>query len=175
MLLADGYRRLRFLPRLGLLLLCTCMLTGCLRPLYGGPGGRQLQQDLAAVDVAPIPNRIGYYLARDLRFAFNGTGSNVPARYRLVVALKQNVQTPLIDTVSGRATSATLVFDATYKLIHSGGKTPITEGVAFTSVSYDRTSQNFANIRAQRDAEIRAAKTLADQIQVRIASVLAKQ
>jgi len=154
---------------------CALALTGCLRPLYGGAGGQPLQQELAAIAVDPIPNRIGYYLARDLRFALNGSGSEVVPRYRLKVVVKQNVQTPLIDTISGRASSATIVIDASYRLYPSGRTEPLTEGVAFTAIAYDRTSQSFANIRAQRDAEIRAAKTLASQIQIRIASALAKR
>ena len=41
------------------------------------------------------------------------------------------------------------------------------------TASYDRTSQRFANIRAARDAEIRDAKALADQIRTRIMAALA--
>ena len=43
-------------------------------------------------------------------------------------------------------------------------------GVAFTAATYDRSSQRFANIRAARDAEIRDAKALADQIRTRVAA-----
>lgn len=160
--------------RLGLILALPVLLAGCLRPMYGGLAGQQLQQDLAAIEVVPIPRRIGYFLARDLRFALNGTGSTVTPKYRLTITISQNVQTPLIDTISGRATSATIVMYAAYSLTPVGSDTAVAEGVAFTAVSYRRSSQNFANIRAQRDAEIRAAKTLADQIHVRIASKLAR-
>ena len=161
--------------RCAIVAVCALALSGCLRPLYGGGAGQPLQQELAAIAVDPIPKRIGYYLARDLRFALNGSGSEVTPRYRLKVTIKQNVQTPLVDTISGQASSATIAIDASYRLYPSGRTEPLTEGVAFTAVSYDRTSQSFANIRAQRDAEIRAAKTLASQIQVRIASALAKR
>jgi LPS-assembly lipoprotein len=64
--------------------------------------------------------------------------------------------------------------DADYKLMPIGGGAPITSGVAFTFASYDRTSQRFANIRAARDAEIRDAKVLAEQIKTRLAIALAK-
>ena len=40
-------------------------------------------------------------------------------------------------------------------------------------VVYDRTSQRLSNVRAARDAEIRNAKVLADQIRTRIAIALA--
>ena len=149
-------------------------LGGCLRPMYGGVLGQELRQNLAAVDVEPIPRRIGYYLARDLRFALNGSGSKILPKFKLKVSVDQKFQTPLIDTISGRASSATLVIDAAYELTSLADSTSVAKGVAFTAVSYDRTSQSFANIRAQRDAEIRAAKVLADQIQVRIASAMAR-
>ena len=38
------------------------------------------------------------------------------------------------------------------------------------SRSYDRSAQRFANIRAARDAEIRDAKTLADELTTQIAA-----
>jgi LPS-assembly lipoprotein len=40
-------------------------------------------------------------------------------------------------------------------------------------VVYDRSTQRLSNVRAARDAEIRNAKTLADQIRTRIAAFLA--
>ena len=50
---------------------------------------------------------------------------------------------------------------------------PLTRGTAFVFKSYDRTSERFANIRAARDAEIRDAKRLSDQIRIRLAAFLA--
>jgi LPS-assembly lipoprotein len=41
------------------------------------------------------------------------------------------------------------------------------------SASYDRFPQRFASVRAARDAEIRVAKLLADQIRTRVAAHLA--
>lgn len=172
---ASTLKDLLKLPaRMSLVLVMAFALSACFRPLYGGLAGRGLAQTLASIEVQPIPKRMGYYLARDLRFALNGTGTPVAPQYKLLVSINQKVQTPLIDTISGRATSASVVLDASYRVLPIGGQQVVTEGVAFTVVSYDRTSQNFANIRAQRDAEIRAAKVLAEQIHVRIASAMAK-
>jgi len=147
-------------------------LGGCIQPMYGGLTGTNLRSDLAAIKVEPIPERIGYYLANDLEFAFNGSGSEVSPKYRLVITVTEKVQTPLVDTISGRATAATVVVDANYKLMASGSDQPITEGTAFVASSYDRTSQRFANLRAARDAEIRAAKALSEQIYTRVASFM---
>ncbi len=150
-------------------------LAGCFQPMYGGPSGQALVQDFQAIKVEPIPERIGHYLANDLIFALNGTGSTVQPRYRLVVNVKQRVQAPLVDTVSGRATSGMLLVDADYRLLPIAGGPPIASGVAFTTASYDRTSQRFANLRAARDAEIRSARSLADQIRTRLATDLSRR
>lgn len=150
-------------------------LAGCFQPMYGGPSGQALVQDLQAIKVEPIPERIGHYLANELTFALNGTGSTVQPRYRLVISVKQRVQAPLVDTVSGRATSGMLLVDADYRLLPVAGGPPVASGVAFVTASYDRTSQRFANLRAARDAEIRSARSLSDQIRTRLAADLSRR
>lgn len=159
-------------------LLCAALfLSACneIRPLYGPIGaGAPLAAELQAVDVAPIPERAGHYVRNELIFAFNGTGSEVAPRYRLFVELKERVQTPILDTVTGRATSATVIIDADYRLVSIADERVITQGVAFGVASYDRFSNRLANVRAARDSEIRDAKVIADQIRTRVATVLAK-
>ena len=157
----------------GLVVATLPFLGGCFQPMYGGVQGSALRDDLQAIAIDPIPDRIGHYLADELIFAFNGTGSTVTPKYRLSVAIHERVDTPLVDTVSGRATAANVLVDADYKLTPVGGGEPVTSGTAFMTASYDRTSQRFANIRAARDAEIRDAKALADQIRTRIMAALA--
>ena len=46
------------------------------------------------------------------------------------------------------------------------------QGEATTAAVYDRTLQGFANLRAARDAEIRLARALADEISLRVAAAL---
>ena len=155
--------------------LCTSLsVAGCFKPMYGGLEGSALRSELAAIQIDPIQERAGYYLANELRFALNGTGDAVKPKYRLQINLRERVQTSLVDTISQRATAGSVVMDADYKLTAIDGGAPIISGVAFTFASYDRTSQRFANIRAARDAEIRDAKNLAEQIKTRIGAALAK-
>ena len=61
----------------------------------------------------------------------------------------------------------------TYTLTSLDGKTVVTQGAATSSASFDRFPQRFANIRADRDAEIRLAKDLAQQVRTRLSAVLA--
>lgn len=150
-------------------------LAGCgLQPLYAPlAAGGNVAGELQAIKVDPIPNRLGHYLGNELIFAFNGTGSQVPPKYRLSVTVTEVVQTPLIDTVTGYPTAANVVVNADYQLVPVQGGEPIAKGHVTALASYDRTSQRFANLRAARDGEIRTAKTLSDQISTRIAAVLA--
>jgi LPS-assembly lipoprotein len=162
------------LPRLFAALLMGLTLSGCIQPLYGPLGaGGDVAGELQAIAVEPIPNRLGHYLGDDLIFGFNGTGSQVPPKYRLIVTVTENVQTPLLDTVSGYPSAANVVVNADYRLMPVGGTEPVTKGQATVVASYDRTNQRFANLRAARDAEIRDAKTLADQIRIRVAAAIA--
>jgi LPS-assembly lipoprotein len=141
--------------------------------MYGGVSGHALADTLQTIKVEPIPNRMGHYLGDALIFAFNGTGSSVTPKYRLVITPSERVQTPLVDTVTGQATLATVLADAHYELFPILGDKALTSGTAFTEASYDRTSQAFANVSAASDAEKRDADSLADQIRIRIAAYLA--
>ncbi|MBO0734499.1 MAG: hypothetical protein J2P49_09330 [Methylocapsa sp.] len=168
---AHGGVFLRALTRLALGL----SLSGCIQPLYGSlaAGGGDVAGELQQIKVDPIPGRTGHYLGDELIFALNGTGAQVPPKYHLAVILFETVQTPLLDTVTGYPTAANIIVNAEYKLLAPGSETPVTAGKVTALEGYDRTSQRFANLRAARDAEIRSAKTLADQIRIRLAAALA--
>jgi LPS-assembly lipoprotein len=155
-------------------LLAAVALSGCIQPLYGSlPAGREMTNELQAIAVDPIPGRVGHYVGNELIFGFNGTGAQVPAKYHLSVTLNESSQAPLLDTVEGFPTAASIVVSADYKLLPAGGGEPIAKGRVISLASYDRNSQRYGNIRAARDAELRDAKTLADQIRARVAADLA--
>ncbi|HEX3495960.1 MAG TPA: LPS assembly lipoprotein LptE [Methylocella sp.] len=164
----------RALPRIFAALPISFALSGCIQPLYGPlSAGGDVASELQAIAVEPIPNRLGHYVGNELIFGFNGTGSQVPPKYRLIVTVSENVQSPLIDTVSGYPSAANVVVYADYRLVPVGGTEPITKGQATVVASYDRTSQRFSNLRAARDSEIRDAKRLADEIRIRVAAAIA--
>ena len=146
-------------------------LSGCFTPLYGGLHG-QLGAEMQAIAVEPIPDRLGSYLRDELLSDLNGTGSRPTPKYRLAVITKERVQTALVDVVTRRATNATVVIDTDFVLTPSAGGPPIIAGTVTSAASYDRSEQRYANIRAARDAEIRDAKTIADEITQRVAAAL---
>jgi LPS-assembly lipoprotein len=160
--------------RLGVSAALALSLAGCFRPLYGPTAsGADMRATLQAIEVAPIDGRFGHYLRQELVFELDGSGQPQAKRYELVVTTRERVQSPIVDTVTGRADAATLVIEADYVLRDPAADKVITSGKAVGNASYDRSQQRFANVRAARDAEIRLAKSLAEQIRVRISAALA--
>jgi LPS-assembly lipoprotein len=160
----------------GFAVLVSLGLSGCVEPLYGPKiGGVSIVPDMQAIKVEPIPDRIGHYLENELIFALNGTGSSPTPKYRLVVTVRERLSTPIVNTVTGEAQAGDVNIDADYRLypIAGGGGEPIASGNVTQFVVYDRSSQRLSNVRAARDAEIRNAKVLADQIHTRLAIALA--
>ncbi|GEO14143.1 LPS assembly lipoprotein LptE [Microvirga aerophila] len=155
-------------------------LSACFRPLHGPTAsGESLQNVLASIDVPEVkwPDnqaRIGHYLRSELIYALNGSGSDVPKRYDLKLSLAQGLTTPIVDSESGRALSATLTGNLTYTLTTADGKTVITQGTATSAATYDRFEQRFATLRAGRDAEIRLARELAQQVRTRLQAALVR-
>jgi len=153
------------------------LLSGCIDsvgPLYGTSFGHgDLTGKLQAIAIDPIDGRLGHYLVDDLVVALNGTGAQVPAKYHLIIKLTEASQTPLIDTVTGLATGATVVTTAEYRLVPVAGPEPVLKGKVYVAASYDRTSNRYSDLRVARDAEIRNARTLSDQIHIQVASDLA--
>ncbi len=147
-------------------------LGGCFRPIYAPQAGSDLRGDMQSIAIDPVQGRFGHYLTEELRFLLNGSGDQPTPKYRLAITFTQAGQTALVDTVTGRATANSLSVRADYKLLPITGGAPVTEGYVISLADYDRGSNRFANVRAARDAEIRNAKTLADQIRTRLATML---
>ena len=169
---------LKGFARLALVAGLTLGLSACFRPLYGPTAsGESLQTVLASIDVpelkwADTQARFGHYLRSELIYALNGSGSDTPKKYVLNLSFSQTLVTPIVDAESGRAQSATIDGKLDYTLTTPDGGMILTKGTATSSATYDRFEQRFASLRAARDAEIRLAKNLAEQVKTRLAAAL---
>ena len=174
----DTLRRRLLQGAVGVLLLVGP--TACFRPLYGPTAsGAPVQEKLAEVQVE-MPEgpqgqeRFGHYLRSELIFNLDGSGKNdTPKRYKLLISTTESVQGTTIDIVSGRANTAVLNGAANFRLTAMDGTTVLLSGVERASATYYRDEQRFANVRAARDADIRVAKTIADNLRQRIAAFFA--
>ena len=85
-------------------------LAGCgFQPLYGGTtaGGAKLVEVMKAVDITPIPGRVGQKLRNELIFATTGGGDPAPTRYKLDIAIKESVTDQWCE-ITGDATGQDL-------------------------------------------------------------------
>ena len=62
-------------------------LAGCFQPLYSEAAHPGLVEDLRAIEVEPIKDRIGHYLADNLTTDLNGTGQTPTPKYKLTVTV----------------------------------------------------------------------------------------
>jgi LPS-assembly lipoprotein len=150
-------------------------LAGCFQPLYGEAAHPGLVDDLKTVEVAPIKDRIGHYLGDDLVSKLNGSGETPKAKYRLTITVAQNSQTPTVSSQINAADAATVIGKATFTLTKIDGGAVLYKGDATSAAVYDRSLQGFANLRASRDAEIRIARALSDEIALRVAAALGEK
>jgi LPS-assembly lipoprotein len=162
-------RGLGFFAALGL----AGSVAGCFQPLYGEASHPGLVEDLRAIEVAPIKDRIGHYLADNLTTDLNGTGQTPPPKYRLTVTVSTATATPTVNSLINVATSGTLTGEARYTLNKIDGGAQVLTGVANAAAAYDRSQQRYADLRAARDAEIRLARSLSSEISLRLAAQLA--
>jgi LPS-assembly lipoprotein len=160
------------------------LLAACFQPLYGQPplsGAPTIGDALAAVDVQQIDAprgsgnaRIAVELRNDLLFDLTGGAGSIAPTHRLVIQMTTSRSALIVDPQTGRTEAEVTGIDVKYTLTELATGRPVVNATAFARVSSDipGQQQRFARSRAQRDAEDRAAKVLADQIRSRLASYL---
>ncbi|PTW63388.1 LPS-assembly lipoprotein [Breoghania corrubedonensis] len=154
------------------------VLAGCnVRPLYGtiSTGSAPAQEELAAIDIDPADDRVQQVLRNELIFLFQRGGEAAPARYRLRMILNSTKSSVAVEELSDVPAAYLVQMTTSFALSEvATGRTLLT-GSTFANASYDFSNQRFANLRAARDAEDRAAKVIADDIHTRIAAYFAEQ
>lgn len=158
----------------GLLLAC---LAGCgFQPLYlsGGeePGELAVGGELASVDVAPIPDRVGQLVRNDLLFLLAPTVDQRTAAYRLNVRLIETIGELAVER-TGFATRANLRLMASFSLVDLDTGKPVVNSRARAISSYNIVDASFSTLVAQNAARERAARRIAEDIRARISAYFA--
>ncbi|BAQ15804.1 LPS assembly lipoprotein LptE [Methyloceanibacter caenitepidi] len=152
-------------------------LAGCgFQPLYGSStttaSGTRLSEAMSAVDVQPIPGRVGQKVRNELIFSNTGGAAAPTPRYQLKIALKERDIQQLVQ-VTGNAQGQVYQLQAKYKLTDIATGKVIHEGTAISRAPYTRFQEVFANVRARYNAEDRAAETVSQSIKSQLAAYLA--
>ncbi len=158
------------------LLVAALALGGCVvRPLYAdAPGsGTPVAAELSKIAVEPARNRVEQVLRNELIFAFTGGDEAPDAQYALRILLTRTEAAVAVERLSEVPASYIVSLSASFVLSDSTTGRTLLTGNSAADASYDFSSQRFANVRALEDAESRAAKTIAADIRVRLASYFA--
>lgn len=150
-------------------------LAGCFRPMYASleEGSSPVIEALSRIAVAPIEGRVGQRVRNELIYAF-AAGEAADAPYRLVVTVKGGTEGTVLRT-TGEAVTKIYELRANFTLIEAASGSVLYGGSATSRAAFDRTTQLFANQRAEIDAENRAAKAVAENVKTRIAAYFASR
>jgi LPS-assembly lipoprotein len=149
------------------------LTAGCgFQPLYGPTAsGAPLAEVMKTVDITTVPGRVGQRVRNELIFRTTGGGYPEPPKYRLDIAIKESVMRTQINQ-QGDPEGEVYQLYSEYKLVRLADNQPVLEGHSNARAAYDRLESVFADTRAERDAEDRAARTIAEAIRTRIAAYL---
>jgi LPS-assembly lipoprotein len=169
--------------RFGVLLVLAGAVAGCFQPLYaerpGTAGGPSIKGAMAGVDVGPIDTpagtqdaRLGVEVRNALLFGLTGGGPAPSPTHRLTIRLHSSRTVVIVDVTTTRPDLENYGVDASYRLQEIATGKTVLAGTTFARVSYDipGSIQRFARSRGLRDAETRASRVIADNIQQRLAS-----
>ncbi len=157
-------------------LLLAPALAGCgYQSLYGSgfTEDGSVADKLRAVDIGTIPGRVGQVVRNEMIFKTTGGRDAATPKYRLEIALRESAQSQLVN-LQGDAKGQIFGLDADFKLVSSDDQHVILESKANSRAAYQNAVSTFANLRARRDAEDRAAKMVADSIRTQVAAFLSQ-
>jgi LPS-assembly lipoprotein len=164
-------------------------LAGCtVQPLYSTAGNTgisasvapDMRTKLASVSIEPANSIFEQSVRNRLIFLLGGgEGETKNPAYKLRMGLHHATVSAVVVDVGersdriGRPSAGSVRATSNYVLLNNDGK-PVASGKRVVLASFDRPRQEFANLRAERDAEKRAADELAEQIYLSLAQNLSK-
>ncbi|NMG38026.1 hypothetical protein GRZ55_02075 [Chelativorans sp. ZYF759] len=162
------------------------LASGCtVQPLYGTNGGSAsgapatgVAAELAAVEVAPVNDRIALEARNHLIFLLTGgQGRTDSPRYRvdLTASASDRAAARITRRLDDEPTSRTVTVTVAYRLVDARTGRPLAAGTRSAMAAYDLSRQEFAALRARREAEDRGAREAAEMVRMAIASDLARR
>src|SRR5262245_7357536 len=128
---------------------------------------------LSSISVKPVTTRYAQQIRNNLIFLFNG-GKGEPASPVYVLELivtRLNQPSAIIQIADeDQPTAGTITLISTYRLTKAGEQ--IATGQRQIAAQYDVPRQEFAHMRAEFDAENRAARELAELLRLAVAQDL---
>jgi len=142
------------------------LLGACgLQPMYAGGSSGRVASGLTTVQVAPIPERAGWFVRNALVDRLGGESSN--PSLRLEVELDDNL---IAFGIRGDSTTTreSRILRARYRLIEIGTGEVVLDATAGSDMGIDVVSSEYATVAAEQTAQERLALVIADQMVSRI-------
>lgn len=149
------------------------LLSACqFQPLYGTNSSSNAQ--LTNIAVGEVDTRTGQQVRNHLLFLLNGGNAPIEPGYRAELRISSTNKTLANVSDLQDRTTGSIEISVSYSLIDLVTTKSVASGKRRAKAAYDRTGQSFANSRAERDAENRAAKEAAEAIRFALASDLSR-
>lgn len=166
------------LTRRGVILAAVAsMVAACqVRPVYMAPagGGPGTAEVLRTIAIEAQTDRVAQVLMNALVFELRGGAALADApRYTLHLIVTSNITDLTIEKHEDVPAARLVALSATYTLTETANGRAVANGTVGASTSYDFSSQRYANLRAERDALDKVAKTAAVDIRMRLSLALA--
>lgn len=151
------------------------VLCGCgWEPLYADLQTGPASEELRAIKVQPIPERIGQRLEIALRNSLNPSGEPTPPRFRLGTSLVVYLSNLGIQA-QGLATLGQIDVTATYRLVDLQ-----TGGILLTSTvhvanSFDLNPNQYSTIVGEDDARVQTVAELDQEIVTRLTLLMQRR
>jgi LPS-assembly lipoprotein len=143
-------------------------LAGCgWEPLYADPETGPASEELRAIKVNPIPERIGQRLEIALRNSFNPSGEPTSPRYVLSTSLISVLSNLGIQS-EGLATLGQIDAVATITLVDIQNKTTLLTNTVHVANSFDLNPNQYSTIVGADDARNRCVAELDQEIVTRL-------
>ena len=165
--------KISFFSRLlliGLVAFSTLSIAACgYRPLYGKASvNPATEANLAAIEIAPIYERIGQMLHTELGRKLHPRGQARATTHTLRITLSQSTA-HLAVAKDTAATRANYRLSANYTLVRKSDGREIISKSLFSTVSYNILSSDYANAVAAKNAQERAVNDVSEQLARRMA------
>ena len=160
--------------RITLTLAVMATLAGCgFRPLYGGSENAAINNQLSAIQIVAIEDRVGQKIHNLLLDRLNPRGRPQSPLYTL--SLTAQISKAEFGVTTEVATRAKLTLSANYFLTDNQSGAILTEGTVRSVNSYNIPDSEFARVAAENDATDRAAREISDEVKTRLSLLFSKQ
>lgn len=151
-------------------------LAGCgFRPLYGaGVPSAEVVALLGDIRVTELDDRLGQIVRNELLDLVTPLGEPRTPRYVLRVDLKEQKEGLAIER-DATITRFNFTLTVDYTLEDSVARRQVNKGTVRATAAYNVVRNEFTNVIAQRDAEARAARVVAEEIKTRLSIYFSRQ